>query len=272
MNPALPGIVAISFYLLGSYSQVRNLITRTVTRRSDLLRFVLPALIFHGLFVYSVLETSSGIDLSFFNVATLISLTINVAVLLASIREPVHNLYVFVFLISILTVAGCLAVHALAFSPTATPRSVSTPLLFHIVVSVVAYSILTLAACQSVLVLTMERRIRNRDAIDLFHLLPPLESLEAMLFRFLWAGLAILTVSIATGFVFLADKFSEHLSQHHTVLSVASWVIYTFLLAGHTKFGWRGVTTTRWSLVAFVLLALAYFGTKFVIEFLLQRG
>ena len=77
---------------------------------------------------------------------------------------------------------------------------------------------------------------------------------------------------IAEAFEDGSNKFSEHLSQHHTVLSVASWVVYTSLLAGHTKFGWRGVTTTRWSLVAFVLLALAYFGTKFVIEFLLHRG
>ncbi|MFP6796488.1 MAG: cytochrome c biogenesis protein CcsA [Pseudomonadales bacterium] len=272
MNPALSGIVAISFYLLGSYSQVRNLRNRTVARQSDLVRLALFALFFHGLFVYSVLWTESGIDLSFFNVAALISFAISGAVLLASIREPVHNLYVFVFLISVLAVSGCLVVNAIATGPSATPRPVSPPLFVHIVASVIAYSILTLAACQSILVLTLERRIRNRVAIDVFHVLPPLETLEAMLFRFLWAGLGILTISIATGFVFLSDKFSEHLSQHHTVLSVASWIVYASLLTGHVKFGWRGVTTTRWSLMAFGLLALAYFGTKFVIEFLLQRG
>ena len=272
MNPALPGIAAIFFYSLGSYSQVRTFVSRTVTRESDLARFTLPAVLFHAIFVYSVLGTNSGIDLSFFNVAALISLAITAAIILASIRQPVHSLYLFVFLISILTVSACLVVNTLVSSPTATPRSVSAPLLLHIVVSVVAYSVLTLAACQSILVLTMEWRIRKRAAGELLQILPPLESLEAMLFRFLWWGLAILTFSIGTGFLFLADKFSEHLSQHHTVLSVASWIVYASLLAGHTKFGWRGVTTTRWSLIAFVLLALAYFGTKFVIEFLLQRG
>ena len=272
MNPALPGIAAIFFYSLGSYSQVRKFVNRTVTRESDLARFTLPAVLFHAIFVYSVLGTSSGIDLSFFNVAALISLAITAAIILASIRQPVHSLYLFVFLISILTVSACLVVNTLVSSPTATPRSVSAPLLLHIVVSVVAYSVLTLAACQSILVLTMEWRIRKRTAGELLQILPPLESLEAMLFRFLWWGLAILTISIGTGFLFLADKFSEHLSQHHTVLSVASWIVYASLLAGHTKFGWRGVTTTRWSLIAFVLLALGYFGTKFVIEFLLQRG
>ena len=272
MNPALAGIAAILFYSLASYAPVRALANRTVARESNLARFTLPALLFHAIFVYGILGTSSGIDLSFFNVAALISLAITASMILASIQQPLHSLYLFVFLISILTLSACLVANALVSVPTATPRSVSAPLLLHIVVSVFAYSILTLAACQSILVLTMEWRIRNRAAAELLRALAPLESLEAMLFRFLWWGLTILTVSIGTGFLFLADKFSAHLSQHHTVLSVASWVVYASLLAGHKKFGWRGVTTTRWSLVAFVLLALAYFGTKFVIELLLQRG
>ena len=90
MNPALPGIAAIFFYSLGSYSQVRTFVSRTVTRESDLARFTLPALLFHAIFVYSILGTSSGIDLSFFNVAALISLAITAAIILASIRQPVH--------------------------------------------------------------------------------------------------------------------------------------------------------------------------------------
>ena len=80
MNPALPGLIAIFLYLLGSYTQVRNVINRTIGSQSDLFRFLLPALIFHGLFVYTILVTESGVDLSFFNVAVLISLTINISV------------------------------------------------------------------------------------------------------------------------------------------------------------------------------------------------
>ena len=96
--------------------------------------------------------------------------------------------------------------------------------------------------------------------------------MEALLFQWLWAGVALLTISIASGIAFRSDQFSNQVSQHHTVFSIASWVVYAALLTGHRRFGWRGATTTRWTLVAFFLLMLGYFGTKFVIEFLLGRG
>jgi ABC-type uncharacterized transport system permease subunit len=35
--------------------------------------------------------------------------------------------------------------------------------------------------------------------------------------------------------------------------------------------GWRGRTAVRWSLVGFVMLVLAYLGSKFVLEVILQR-
>ena len=58
---------------------------------------------------------------------------------------------------------------------------------------------------------------------------------------------------------------------HHTVLSSLSWAIYVVLLAGHKIFGWRGVSAVRWTLIAFGTLVLAYFGSKFVLEIVLQR-
>jgi ABC-type uncharacterized transport system permease subunit len=57
---------------------------------------------------------------------------------------------------------------------------------------------------------------------------------------------------------------------HHTLLSLASWMLYASLLAGHRLLGWRGTTAVRWSLIAFGFLVLAYFGSKFVIEVLLE--
>ena len=56
-----------------------------------------------------------------------------------------------------------------------------------------------------------------------------------------------------------------------TVLSSAAWITYAALLAGHQLFGWRGGTAVRWTLIAFALLLLGYFGSKFVLEIILQR-
>ena len=268
MNPAYPGILAILLYAFGSYSQFRTLAHHAPTHAKTLVAIALPAIVLHGLYVLLVVDTRLGIDLSLFNVAALIALAVTAAVIVASMRQPVQNLYVFVFPLSAVAI-GC----SLMLSATATPRdTIDAGLLTHIVTSVVAYSMLTLAAFQSALLLVLDSRIRRHVSIGLVRILPPLETMEVVLFQWLWAGLALLTLAIATGFVFLFDQFSEHITQHHTVFSLASWIVYTGLLVGHQVFGWRGATTTRWTLVAFFLLMLGYFGTKFVIEFVLGRG
>jgi len=86
----------------------------------------------------------------------------------------------------------------------------------------------------------------------------------------LWTGIALLSISIISGFAFLDDMFAQRV-VHHTVLSSAAWVMYTGLLVGHRLLGWRGTTAVRWTLIAFVLLLLGYFGSKFVLEIVLQR-
>jgi ABC-type uncharacterized transport system permease subunit len=99
--------------------------------------------------------------------------------------------------------------------------------------------------------------------------LPPLQTMETLLFGLLWTGIIALTLAIISGFVFLDDMFEQRV-VHHTVLALSSWVLYGILLAGHRLFGWRGTTAVRWTLIAFGLLVLGYFGSKFVIEILLE--
>jgi ABC-type uncharacterized transport system permease subunit len=77
-----------------------------------------------------------------------------------------------------------------------------------------------------------------------------------------------LTLAILSGFLFLDDLFAQRV-VHHTVLAIASWFVYATLLVGRQLLGWRGSTAVRWTLIAFSLLVLGYFGSKFVIEILL---
>jgi ABC-type uncharacterized transport system permease subunit len=55
------------------------------------------------------------------------------------------------------------------------------------------------------------------------------------------------------------------------VLSLIAWALFGVLLIGRSRFGWRGRVAQRWTLSGFAVLALAYFGTKFVLEQLLGR-
>ena len=76
---------------------------------------------------------------------------------------------------------------------------------------------------------------------------------------------------IISGFVFMDDMFAQHL-VHKTVLTILSFVVWGILLWGHHSFGWRGKTALRWIFGAFIVLILAYFGSKFVLEILLNRA
>jgi ABC-type uncharacterized transport system permease subunit len=64
--------------------------------------------------------------------------------------------------------------------------------------------------------------------------------------------------------------FAQHL-VHKTVLSVMAWLVFGGLLLGRRVWGWRGQKAIRWTLSGFLLLILAYFGSKFVLELLLNR-
>lgn len=100
-------------------------------------------------------------------------------------------------------------------------------------------------------------------------LLPPLQTMEALLFELVWAGMLFLTLSIITGFIFIDDFFAQKLS-HKTVFSLLSWGIYATLLTGRHFIGWRGNTAIRWVLGGFTALMLAYFGSKLVLEVILH--
>jgi ABC-type uncharacterized transport system permease subunit len=70
--------------------------------------------------------------------------------------------------------------------------------------------------------------------------------------------------------VFVTNLFTQHL-VHKTVLSIVAWVMFGILLIGRVRFGWRGRFALRFTLIGCGMLALAYFGSKFVLEYLLGR-
>ena len=73
-----------------------------------------------------------------------------------------------------------------------------------------------------------------------------------------------------TGFLFLENMFEQHIA-HKTILSILAWLLFAVLLWGRWKFGWRGQMAIRWTLGGFAFLILAYLGSKFVQEILLNR-
>ncbi len=267
ISPVIPGITAAALYLIGTFLQLRTMSHNAEFSVRILTAIGMPALILHGFASYAAINTVDGIDLNLFAVASLVTLIMVVFVVSMSFVRPVHSLLVLLFPLGAITVLASLFAES-RFTPVA---EMTAGLASHILISITAYSVLMMAAAQAVLVGIIERNIRTKSHILMLRILPPLETMEHLLFAMLWAGFAVLTIAIASGFVYLDNMFAQHV-VHHTVLTSASWVIYVVLLGGRHLFGWRGTSAVRWVLGAFVLLLLGYFGSKFVLEIILDQG
>lgn len=258
------GAFAACAYLASTVIQIRGLASHTEVNPKLLRTLLVPSLLAHGIVNQWLIDTPDGINLGLFTAASLVTWIMICFVFLSSLRLPVDNLLVIVLPLGAVSLATALSTDS-TFTPIA---GLDRSLLAHILLSIIAYSILFMAACQSLMLAVLEDRLRSRRAFALVRLLPPLETMENLLFSLLWAGVVALTLAIATGFVFLDDMFAQRV-VHHTVLAIASWLTYAALLFGHHVLGWRGTTAVRWTLIAFLLLVLGYFGSKFVIEIVL---
>jgi ABC-type uncharacterized transport system permease subunit len=148
----------------------------------------------------------------------------------------------------------------------------------HLLLAILAYSLLTIAAMQALLMASMDRRLHGESASSggrLAHFLdrlPPLLSMETVLFRLIGAGFVLLTATLVSGIFFSEEIFGRALRfDHKTVFTFAAWFVFGALLLGRAVFGWRGRTALRWTLTGFAMLMLAYVGSRFVLEVLLQR-
>jgi ABC-type uncharacterized transport system permease subunit len=267
MSPALPGIAAAILYAFGTITQIHALKRQTQPPRSRTLAIALPAVALHALTLALVMARPEGMNLGLFAIAALVVLVMILFVLAASHWQPLENLFILIYPMGAIVLLGAVARAGVVTHPL---EALGPGLVAHALISLAAYTVLAMAATQAVALSIQEHQLRAKQRIGLLRLLPPLLAMERMLFQLLWAGLALLTLSIASGFTFLGDMFEQRGVVHHTVLSLVSWVIFAALLAGHHVLGWRGTTATRWTLAGFAFLALAYFGSKFVLEVLLN--
>ena len=143
----------------------------------------------------------------------------------------------------------------------------------HLTIAMLAYSLFTIASLHVLLMALIEKRLHDGTVTHALQKLPPLLTMEALLFRIIWGGFILLTLTLASGVVFSEELFGKPASfNHKIVFGIASWLIFAALLTGRHVYGWRGRVAVRWTLAGFIALVLAYIGSKFVVEVILGRG
>lgn len=143
----------------------------------------------------------------------------------------------------------------------------------HFLAAMLAYSLFTLSALHAVFMGFTERALHNKTLTRSLTSLPPLLTMEALLFRMLLIGFVLLTLALGSGVLFSEQLFGKALVlDHKTLFAFASWGIFATLLVGRHAWGWRGRKALHWTLAGFAVLLLAYVGSRFVAEVVLGRA
>lgn len=260
-------VTTIFLYLLGSLGLGFTIVKNTDSPFPGK-SFILPvgfiAVFCHILLLYKTIHVDAGLNLGFYNAASLISCVVALFVLVTALKKPVLDLALFIMPMAAIAIAL-----SLLFPSNLLLGNDSPGLKIHILLSVIAYSLLTIAALQACLLAYQENCLRSKNPTPIMKFLPPLQEMENLLVQMIILGFFILSLSLATGFMFLHDIFAQHL-VHKTVLSILAWLLFAALLWGRWAKGWRGQTIIRWTLGGFLSLMLAYFGSKFVLELILN--
>lgn len=151
-------------------------------------------------------------------------------------------------------------------------NSATTAFRAHFVVSMLAYSLFTLAALHAMLMSVAGHQLHNARLSKVLSTLPPLLTMETLLFRLVSIAFVLLTLALASGVLFSEALFGTAFKvDHKSVFAFISWLLFGALLLGRRLWGWRGRMALRWTLAGFITLMLAYVGSRFVIEVLLGR-
>ncbi len=192
----------------------------------------LGGLLLHSWLLYDDIFSQPGLNLAFFNALALTSWMVIVLFLVSSLTKPVENLGILLLPVAALT----LLLEASFPSPNFMRQEVGWDIKIHVLLSMLAYSLLTLASVQSILLAIQDHHLHARQPAGFLRTLPPLQTMESLLFEMIGAGFALLTLALVSGFAFLEDMLAQHL-VHKTVLSTLAWLVFGALLIGRFRYG-----------------------------------
>ncbi len=226
------------------------------------------ALIAHTLFITKLMFSASSDTAVNFNLLNVISL---VALLIALSISAIALKFKANLLLPVVYGFSGLWLMATPFIPPTVhliPSPENFMLVTHIVIALVAYCILIIATLYAFQVNYINFKLKSKNIAVVSHL-PPLMQVQQQLFLILAIGTLCLLLSQITGFLFLENHFSKE-NAHKTILSLSALLVYCITLWGHYKKGWRGHKVLVLTMLGSSLLTLAYFGSRFVKEFILS--
>jgi ABC-type uncharacterized transport system permease subunit len=230
--------------------------------------FVLAAIAIavHGSGLFDSLTRGGGINVSLISSVSLIGLQLAIIGTLAALDSDLRGVAA-----GLIVLAAPTAFATQTGAIEVTGSGLSWQLQTHVFTAMFAYGLLAAGAILAVYALIQDRRLRAAKLSPVNHLFAPLEKTERVLYGVASAGIAVLAMSMALGITFVENLFAQHL-VHKTVLSLIALSVFGILLAGRHFAGWRGKRAIYLYLGGFIILCLAYFGSRYILEVILNRS
>ncbi len=260
-------ILSIFCYGVAGIAIMRSVFVKSKQQIHPLAYLAWAGLLFHIILLSQQILGSTKIDISTFKALSLTSV-IMLLIILPEIKRRLDIALVIIPLSAV--IVGCSVIFRTHnFVETQQPITLG----IHIISSIAAYAILSLAATQAIFLYLRDKFLKkecNISFIQVLNRLPPLMRMEASLFRLLTIGFILLSISLISGLDFFNLWFTKPFI-HKTILSLIAWAMFGSLLLAHRVFGLRGKHAIRWMLIAFVVLIVGFTGTRLIQEFLLNR-
>ena len=270
MPDSLFAIIAIAFYgvatvLLIIYLRSMRNINEDASGKKISFSFVAAVIgtAFHVAYASKFSFINDALNISLSSMMVLMSGFIMVLFLLGGLIMPIRRLGILMFPLTILSLTFAF----LWNDQTSLLENRSTAFSAHIIISILSYCLLAIASIQALLYVYQERQIKLRTNPATLMALPPLQTMELLLFRLVGAGFIALSLTLITGAAFSQEIFGHaFVFKHHTILALLGWLVFAILLFRRIKHGLRGSQAVIWTISGFLLIQLGYFGTKIVSE------
>ncbi len=228
-------------------------------------------IIFHTRLLYAALFSGAG-GLSLETAISLIGYQLAMIGLLGAFASSLRGVSAgLLMLATVMSLANGQIVSDIAAYDAIVNVPLSWQMRVHVMTSIFAYGLLTVGAIVAVYALVQDRRLRGRQLSAVNHLFAPLETTERLLYAVTATGFTVLALSVVSGITFVEDLFAQHL-VHKTSLSLLALLLFGILLLGRRFAGWRGKRAVSLYFASFVVLSLAYFGSRYVLEEILGRS
>jgi len=263
-------ITILLLYLIAAAAFAMHRLPKFSARSNQLriaaFAFAIAGVIVHAEFLYLHIFADNGFNLTLEGAVSLIGVELAIIALVAAFDPALRGVSA-----GLLLLAAACGLFTGAGGESASTETMIWQLRMHVMLAMIAYGFLTVGAIVAVYALVQERRLRAGQLSAFNHLFAPLETTEKLLYGVCTTGFVILAIAVLAGTVFIENLFVQHLA-HKAVLSLLAVVVFGILIAGHYLAGWRGKRGVYLFLGGYVLLALSYFGSRFVLENILGRS